>query len=69
MPVERRIPPDHPLRAMRKLTDAALGGSLSPAPTENPRIGWSAIMIIRGAVPVIVHLVEFGSAPSGANFN
>ena len=26
IPVERRIPPDHPLRAMRTLTDAALAG-------------------------------------------
>ena len=26
LPVERRIPPDHPLRAIRSLTDAALAG-------------------------------------------
>jgi len=26
IPVERRIPPDHPLRAIRALTNAALAG-------------------------------------------
>jgi hypothetical protein len=44
-------------------------GILSPSPTENPRIGWAAIVRALGAVPVVVHLIESGSAPSGANLN
>ena len=44
-------------------------GILSPSPTENPRIGLSAIMITLGAVRVVVRLIESGSAPSGANLN
>jgi hypothetical protein len=67
------LPPAPPLgtRRLHQLFSRRHEGSgtLSPSPTENPRIGWSAIIITLGAVPVVVYLIEARSAPSGANLN